>query len=271
MFLASKTENHYIPLKSFAEQIPKATPEDIIAPEFIITQSLRFTFDVRHPHRGAWGGLMELQALANGSSILYKDKGKQHFQKKLAQLGELGQEWGAFMPEHAFLPSVAQERIGHAQRKWKDVLDSAALLSDAYFLYTPAQIWLSAFLLVDPELCQFYLRTKFPKMGAGDPRDPLYVKIVRTLEECGNLLKSYGSTSSLEELKRIDKKCYKCRNPDKIDLVRLNKARKRDGAVEGTVDEDVAKRRKSEREKEEEAGNDLFGPDIAKNGRTRES
>ena len=60
LFIATKTDNYYMSLRHFADGVPgDTTAEDIIAPEFLVMQSLRFTFDVRHPFRGLEGGLME--------------------------------------------------------------------------------------------------------------------------------------------------------------------------------------------------------------------
>lgn len=64
----------------------------------------------------------------------------------------------------------------------------------------------------------------------------------------------------MDEFKRIDKKLYKCRNPEKIDLVGINKAVKRDGGHgAGGMDEKVVKKRKLERERSEKEGADIFG------------
>ena len=67
LFLATKTDNYYLSLRQFAEGVPGQTSaDDIIAPEFLVMQSLRFTFDVRHPFRGLEGGIMELRAISQG-------------------------------------------------------------------------------------------------------------------------------------------------------------------------------------------------------------
>src|SRR5437667_9302240 len=70
LFLATKTENHYTPLKDFVSQLPKTTAEGVIATEFLVTQGLRFTLDVRHPYRALEGGFMELIAYAEGKARL---------------------------------------------------------------------------------------------------------------------------------------------------------------------------------------------------------
>src|SRR5271155_2516033 len=64
LFFATKTENYYFRLTKFADAIGGTKPEDVLASEFLLTQGLRFTFDVRHPFRALEGAVMELQALS---------------------------------------------------------------------------------------------------------------------------------------------------------------------------------------------------------------
>ena len=101
-------------------------------------------------------------------------------------------------------------------------------------------------------------------------------KIVATLRSCAELLQSSAATNASsgsgstdvqqrrrEELIRIDKKLYQCRIPEKMDLVGINKAQKRDGIEpDGKLDGGVAKKRKLERERLERDGGDLFGPAL---------
>jgi cyclin H len=161
-------------------------------------------------------------------------------------------------------------------------------MTDAYFLYTPSQIWFSAFLLADQPLAQFYLETKLGPGAEGTTPGPLAVireKLLVRLTDCSKLLESYTPLSSdpekMKSLKRIGKKLYHCQNPEKIDIVGLNRAKKRDsgnsttgippsiggsGAVSEGVSESemerVAKKRRLERERREKEGRDLFGGDL---------
>ncbi|RKI32411.1 hypothetical protein D7X55_41820, partial [Corallococcus sp. AB049A] len=64
MFLANKIEDHKMDCEVYASRLPKTTKEQVLAPEFLITQALRFTFDIRHPFRGLNGGHMEMAAIA---------------------------------------------------------------------------------------------------------------------------------------------------------------------------------------------------------------
>lgn len=263
LFLATKTENNYISLANFAAKIPKTTPEDVVAPEFILTQGLRFTFDVRHPHRGLRGGLMELLAMARAEEgILLPGLGKsaKEVQSEMIKLS-LAADKDATLTTKT--PKDLENRCGRAHDAAKDTLAGAALLTDVYFLYTPAQIWLAALMLADEPLTLYYLSTKFP--GVPSASDP-HVRILTLLRTCAEVLTSHTSMlrkESRDELVRIDKKLYQCQNPEKRDLVGLNRAAKADGGGGDRkgpedADERAAKKRRKEREMMEQTG-DVFG------------
>lgn len=258
LFLATKTENHYTSLKSFVAKLPKTTAEDVIAPEFLLTQGLRFTFDVRHPHRGLEGGFMELLAMANG---------KGHGSSNSSSASQLQEDMLSIDPvkEGKPKPKSSKElvlRIQNAHGKAKDILKTSALLTDAYFLYTPSQIWFSSLFAADLPLARFYFHTKFASFSE------LGAKILTALQECCELLQSSISAKpgefEMKELTRIDKKLYKCRNPEKIDLVGINKAQKRDGEgnEEDGLDEKIIKKRKLERENSMKEAEAIFGPPL---------
>ena len=237
LFFATKTENFYFRLTKFADAIGKTEPEDVLASEFLLTQGLRFTFDVRHPFRALEGAIMELQALANGNISVLP--------------GE------ASAVER---PANIEKRVKDAHGKARDYLKTSALLTDVYFHFTPSQIMLASLSLADSELADWYM---VQKLSANDETAlEMRKKVLQTVGRCADMLKAVEPSSEpsaveKKELSALAKKLKKCRNPEKIDLVGLQKA-KREGDV---VDEKVIKKRKLEREqsaKEE----DLFGPEI---------
>ena len=256
LFLATKTENHYTSLRSFVSKLPKTTPEDVVAPEFLLTQGLRFTFDVRHPQRGLEGGFMELIGMANGNAGLgFVSKGSpKELQKAFIEL-----EPAEGSEKRSKSAADVVTRIQTAHGRAKDILKTSALLTDAYFLYTPSQLWLAAFLLADEPLTHFYIDHKFPTPSNIKP------KLMKTLEACRGMFRSSPSANpqkeEVAELTKIDKKLYKCRNPEKIDLVSINQAQKRDSEQPG-LEEKAFKKRKLEREKSEKEAADVFGPPI---------
>ncbi len=266
LFLATKTENHFTSLKSFASKFPKTTPEDVIAPEFLLTQGLRFTFDVRHPHRGLEGGFMELLAIAGGDGQPPPSSNKSSKELQLEMLRVCKDDRRQM--EEAASVELLKNRIREVHVKARDMLKSSALLTDAYFLYTPAQIWLSTLYHFDKKLCLFYVDVKLDSTAASKPAPPMKEKLIATLQSCSSLLFSATSVRpgeiELKELKRIDKKLYDCRNPEKLDLVGINKAQKREGegAVEGILDDKVVKKRKLEREVSLKEAEAVFGPEL---------
>ena len=264
LFLSTKTENHYTSLRSFASKLQKTTPESVVAPEFLLTQGLRFTFDVRHPHRGLEGGIMELLGLAQGKehAVSGTERSSEQFRKEMLDLrpAKEGSKKSTSTDELV-------RRIQVAHGKAKEVVKSSALLTDVYFLYTPSQIWLSSLLLADEPLARFYIDTKIPTPSTLKP------KIIATLKSCAVTLGSSASANPGETekkaLTKIDKKLFKCRNPEKVDLVGINKAQKRDseGTGENGLDDKVVKKRKLEREKSEKEAEDIFGPTLAKDSK----
>lgn len=306
LFLATKTDNYYLSLRSFAEKIPNASMEDIIAPEFLLTQGLRFTFDVRHPFRALEGGIMELSAISQGEGLT----GPHHPDKKASELQRTLQSLPQVPSTDPSKPVSLSNRIAKAHHETREILKTAAQMTDAYFLYTPPQIWLAAFLLADRPLAEFYLDTKLGTSSATDTTEnapaekqqalsALRMKLTSVLSSCSDLLSSYPSTQSnadparMKNLKRIDKKLYHCQNPEKVDLVGLNRAQKRQGSAAAagmttgvtsapptpagedrsqpqggkTADEDAelqraAKKRKLERERFEKEGADVFGGEL---------
>ena len=238
LFFATKTDNHYTPLAKFVTEIGKTTPEEILASEFLLTQGLRFMFDIRHPFRGLEGTILKLIEMARGRiSIETGDGG--------AMPGGPG----------------AVDRIQKAHGKAREFLKLNAQLTDVYFLYTPSQITFASLLLADLELTTWYLHLKFseaPAMGE---------KVLQTVRKCANMLKEVKNETTPEERKELQglsKKLRRCMNPEKMDLVGLQR-KKREGTEGGDGDRDgdgdgAARKRRRERERGEREGEDVFGP-----------
>ena len=266
LFLATKTENHYTPLKHYVAEFqkmnPKMTAEKVIAPEFILTQGLRFTFDVRHPQRALEGGYMELMALAKG---LYRDPSGSPAQSKKLQQELLHLQPLTDQKETAKSPSERiRIRIEVAlHEKAKDILKTSAILTDVYFLYTPAQIWLSSFLMADKPLAEFYINAKFNSIS-GDKLGRS--KLLMMLDSCATLMQSSiladPDESEMTELKRIGKKLHHCTNQETKDIVAMNKAQKREGEDGNGLEEKIIKKRKLERENGAKEAESVFGPAI---------
>ncbi|EKD20542.1 hypothetical protein MBM_01224 [Drepanopeziza brunnea f. sp. 'multigermtubi' MB_m1] len=237
LFFATKTENHYFRLTKFADAIGKTKPEDVLASEFLLTQGLRFTFDVRHPFRALEGAVMELQAMSLGNIPALPGGEKLNGDR----------------------PRNMGKRVKEAHGKARDYLKTSALLTDVYFHFTPSQIMMAALMLADSELLEWYIQIKIPA-SAGDVQH----KVFGALQKCAAMLKTVDPSSEpsavdRKELQVLAKKLKLCRNPEKMDLVKLQRE-KREG--EEGEDEKIIKKRKLEMERS--AADDLFGPEIKK-------
>lgn len=243
LFFATKTENHYYRLSKFAVDFGNNTKaEDILASEFLLTQGLRFTFDVRHPFRALEGASMEINAIAEAGIPSLPSGG----------------DTGARLPD-----LVKRNKAAHGLAR--EYLKTSALITDVYFHYTPSQIMLAALSLADKELFEWYLNTKFPVNDSA--AEEMKARILETIYRCAAMLQTVdpsaagapSSPSEKKELAALSKKLKMCRNPEKIDLVGLSKAKR-----EGLADEDekVVKKRKLERERADKSSDDPFGPSL---------
>ncbi|KAL2854597.1 cyclin-like protein [Aspergillus pseudodeflectus] len=273
LFIATKTDNYYLSLRQFAEGVPGDTSaEDIIAPEFLVMQSLRFTFDVRHPFRGLEGGIMELTAISQGLAQPAPHTPHQSPEDLRRTMLSLPQPPNT----QSSSSSSISDRLARAHHNTREILKSAAQMTDAYFFYTPAQIWLAALCIADRPLAEFYLDTKLaaPDLDATHPLTQLRSKVLTTLDSCSALLQCYKPLASdpdqKKALRRIGKKLYHCQNPEKVNLAGQKRipaaamaaaaASASDPATPESEMERLAKKRKLESEAKRR--DDIFGGEL---------
>lgn len=238
LYFATKVENYYYKLDRFAEDIPgnkTTSPEEILALEFLLTQGLRFQFDVRHPHRALDGAIMDMRAM---------------LEKNIPAIP--GGAPTTLKPADTETP--LEKRVLAASQSAEKYLSDNALISDVYFYFTPSQIMLAALMLADPGLTEWYIATKFPPSGTGQD---LMHKIHGTILRCAQMMLEIVQIPVPN--KELRQKLTRCRNPEKMDLVALQKA-KREG--DAGADDRALKKRKLERQKSAKEGDDLFGPSL---------
>ncbi|KAG7289347.1 hypothetical protein NEMBOFW57_005714 [Staphylotrichum longicolle] len=63
LFFACKAEGSFVSISEFGKTFGRDHPEDILAGEFLLCQGLRFAIDVKHPFRALRGAIMELSTL----------------------------------------------------------------------------------------------------------------------------------------------------------------------------------------------------------------
>ncbi|KAH6622286.1 cyclin-like protein [Boeremia exigua] len=278
MFLAGKSESEHQSLENFATDISsertKVTPEQILAPEYLIVQALRFNFDVKHPFRALKGGMLDLMSMANG-----KYEGPNHSPHKTvadlsAAIHRVPRQTGGYAVK-ATWDQLTKRIMRDSYPQASEILKKTAALTDVYFLYTPSQIWLAAYLLADEPLVLFYLSVKMPSTS------PIYAKVISALRACAQVMSSHRSYRKLQvsadeqatmdsqhkaQVKKLIKKLKLCQDPDKVDLVKLNQAQKRDAVQGSELDEHKAKRRKTDRENFQKDADAFWGPELFTNG-----
>ncbi|KAK6836295.1 cyclin H [Apiospora arundinis] len=141
---------------------------------------------------------------------------------------------------------------------------SAPLVTDAYFHYTPGQIMMAALAMADEGLVERMLREAFAAQGEA-AKDKCWelIQACRVVLEKEPPEKMNDNEERKAIIKPLNRKLKKCRDPDRVDLVALQKARreqamvkkpkipvKADGAVfgESIGDGRESKRRKTETE-----------------------
>jgi cyclin H len=244
LYLANKAESNGWAVSAFAQRI-SAKPEEILACEYKVIQALRFTLDVRQPNRGLKGVMMELDNIVEGQP-------DPQLRGEIERLEPPGKDAGT-----SWRPgSSVRERVQLAYSAARGMLDSPALLTDAYFLYTPSQIVFASLQLADPPLADWYLSTKIP------PTSPIRAKVLATLRSCAEVLSSFKQSDVLSKDERaaLEDKLDKCRDPSTVDMVKAHLAKQR-GEGEGD-DETKAERKRLQREASARANADPFGPSI---------
>jgi cyclin H len=255
-------------VENWVDIIPKSTPDQILAPEHLIIQALRFNLEIRHPFRALKGAHIELSEMVKGTYVPlpWDTRTPADIQSAILKLPKRIDSAPVGLSQHEF-----RKRLEYGYGLASHILKTSAQLTDAYFHYTPSQIMFAAQLLADEPLTLFLLSAKVPSDS------PIAARTLDTIRACATMLSSHHSytnstTTAADneardaEVKRIMEKLKLCRDPDKMDLVKLNEAHKRDAVQDGQLDERKAKRRKLGREAAQKEADDFFGPELPKNG-----
>lgn len=193
--------------------------------EQALTRTLRFCFDVRHAGDGVRGLGLDFNALLSEDGATGPHSARRaQLRAELLKLRQVGDEDGdddGNEGEYNTTDSasnsaalVAQARIHKALTSTASLLAQPIHATDAYFLYTPAQILLAALMIADEKLAEWYLGTKFSmpsangdahsdvkaesNEGEGRPdmkieNDPIFTlrdKVFTTTRSCAELLRA---------------------------------------------------------------------------------
>nr|CDP25874.1 Putative cyclin [Podospora anserina S mat+] len=258
LFFACKVDTGHVNLAEYTKIFNKSA-EEILAGEFLLCQGLRFAFDVKHPYRALRGAMMELASLPD-------------MQKDLKRLDE-------------------------AEAKARKVLQFSPLMTDAYFHYTPSQIMLAALSLADRGLAERLIQETFhfvaaegndtPGGGGGDNNkgneekarvigSQIRDKVLGAIEGCRDMLsrelperKDHWLNKQVikTQITPLRKKLLKCKDPERWNLVELQRVRREQAAkkMDSDDEDDLGGGKKV---KKEEDG-DIFGGDLGHSAKKR--
>jgi cyclin H len=177
LYLAAKTTNHNIPIKDFVKKFEKFKADDVLDLEFLVAQSLSFEFWVRGAERALRGWALELQSSP--------------------------------------VPG-AGERAQRALPKALEAL-AASRMTDAEFLFSPAQIALACWRVADRELTDAFLNAKYD--AAGEGKVPFGIgrdELLRVSGEVEAMVRTGEAQHDLKKVKEVDKRLKGCANPEKV-------------------------------------------------------
>ncbi|KAK4196227.1 putative cyclin [Triangularia verruculosa] len=263
LFFASKVETGHVNLSEYSN-IFKKSPEEILAGEFLLCQGLRFAFDVKHPFRALRGAMMELAGFPDMQSDL--------------------------------------KRLDAAESRARKILQLSPLMTDAYFHYTPSQIMLAALSLADRGLAERLIRETFhfvPMEGnsadtpggnngggegsrnkMNDERaaiigSQIRDKVLGAIEACRDMLSRElperrehwaNKTFIKTQITPLKKKLAKCKDPERWNLVELQRVRREQAAKKmDSDDEDDFGGRRVKKEDD----SDVFGGDLGHSAKKR--
>jgi len=203
LFLSTKTENHVKSIGDFTSKIPNCSDDDVLALEFLVSQSLKFQFKVHHAYLAGRGIAMDLQTL---------------------------------ITEETELNDFVEVTVPQAQATINQLR-----LTDAEFLYTPSQIALAAYHLHAPSLAERWLASKIERRNASTLRsveakkeeeeeqkkmDRMLSDLKQTvLVPVQDLIEQASRSVDVEAVREVDRRLRYCKNPEKDPSSSLYKKR----------------------------------------------
>ncbi|BEJ15169.1 hypothetical protein CspHIS471_0409360 [Cutaneotrichosporon sp. HIS471] len=220
LYLAAKTTNHNIPIEVFVKKFEKFKAEEVLDLEFLVAQSLSFEFWVRGAERALRGWALELQSSPIGG---------------------------------------AGERAQRALPKALQAL-SASRMTDAEFLFAPAQIALACWRVADKELTDAFLAAKYN--GAEEDKVPFGIaqdELFRISGQVESMVRTGEAQHGLKKVKEVDKRLKGCANPEKVPGTALYIKRKAELEAKAAQDK---KEKQDKAARAHEADGMVFGGDL---------
>ncbi|SPQ21416.1 c088f0bd-d75a-458a-bcb9-27931fb61fb6 [Thermothielavioides terrestris] len=302
LFFACKAEGAFPSITDFGKTFGRENPEEILAGEFLLCQGLRFAIDVKHPFRALRGAVMELSTLPGIEPA--RLTAAEHRAREILRFSPLMTDaYFHYTPSQIMLAALSLADRGLAERLITETFHYVEPPANNSGADTPASS--------GPDAPAAPKRTAPRSSGGGGSGEDraqiigshLRDKVLGTIEACRDMLskelperREHWTNRAVikAQITPIRKKLNKCHDPERWNLVELQRARReqasrradsedRDpaegggGGKGGTLEDDAAvfgaplplgqasrdpKRRKVGGEAERKGLDDPFGPPL---------
>ncbi|KAK4151841.1 hypothetical protein C8A00DRAFT_35510 [Chaetomidium leptoderma] len=240
LFFGCKAEGTFVSIAEFGKTFDREHPEDILAGEFLLCQGLRFAIDVKHPFRALRGATMELATLPDIDRN--RLAAAEHRAREVLRFSPLITDaYFHYTPSQIMLAALSLADRGLTERLMTQTFHHVAPPPDNSGADTPASS--------GPD-------GPAPATKRGPPRgseDKAQIigphirdQVLGTIEACRNLLarelperrEHWSDRAVLKaQVTPLRKKLSKCRDPDRWNLVELQRVRREQAAKRADSEE----------------------------------
>ncbi|KAK4183687.1 cyclin-like protein [Podospora australis] len=234
LFFGCKAEGMFMDVREFVQRFGKKNNEEILAGEFLLCQGLRFSLDVKHPFRALRGAIMKL---ASFDDIDRKrlDDAEQRAREILRFAPIMTDAYFHYTPSQIMMAALSLADRGLAER----------LIQDTFHFVAPPETGSGAD-TPDPN-APVPAAPSAAKQKPGEDKaaiigSHLRDKVLGAIEACRDILskelperRDHWTNKSFikTQISPLRKKLTKCRDPDRWNLVELQRARREQAIKKG--------------------------------------
>ncbi|KAJ4301986.1 hypothetical protein N0V88_002117 [Collariella sp. IMI 366227] len=243
LFFAAKAEGSFMSVGEFAKIFGKERPDEILAGEFLLCQGMRFAIDVKHPFRALRGAVMELSTLP-GIEHLRLAAAEVRAREILRFSPLITDAYFHYTPSQIMLSALSLADRGLAER----------LITETFHYVAPTTSGADTPASDGPG----NNRRPAPRSGGITVEDKAQIigshirdKVLGTIEACRDMLakelperrEHWKNRAVIKaQINPLNKKLNKCRDPERWNLVELQRVRreqasKKDGSEDGDAED----------------------------------
>ncbi|KXX76243.1 Cyclin CCL1 [Madurella mycetomatis] len=243
LFFGCKAEGAFPSISDFGKTFGKEHPEEILAGEFLLCQGLRFALEVRNPFRALRGAVMELSLL--GDIETARIAAAERRAREILRFSPLITDaYFHYTPSQIMLAALSLADRGLAERLIQETFHYVAPPANNSGADTP----MSGSGIDAPKKGSAAARN-----GGGEQDRATLIgphirdKVLGTVEACRDMLSKElperrehwtNKTVYKAQLQPLRKKLNKCRDPERSNLVGLQRARRQQAAHRDESDDE---------------------------------